>query len=290
MDDVCGVPRRGGTISRSEQATTAVVAEPVEAARTDVHEPRGAYLDETSGRQGDKRAWVWGAVTRGVTGGVRRSRGGAGARALWGEGWRGLLVTDRYRADHGYPVRWRQLRWAHWWRDVAAMRGRGGVAEEMGTALLEQAHPMLVWWHRVREGTLPRSTLRSSLRPLRREMDRLLEAGRRCGVPPTEGTCRDILQRRQALWTFVQGAGVEPTHNAAERSMRSGVLWRQGSFGTQSEAGSRFVETLMTVGATLKQHKRTVLASLTAAHDAALRGEVAPSLLPAHDMESHWAA
>ena len=72
--------------------------------------------------------------------------------------------------------------------------------------------------------------------------------------------------------------------------MRSGVLWRKGSVGTQSEAGSRCVETMMTVGATLQQHKRHVRAYHPAAHEAALRGEVAPSLLPAHDMESHWAA
>jgi hypothetical protein len=39
---------------------------------------------------------------------------------------------------------------------------------------------------------------------------------RRCGVPKTEGTCRDILKRREALWTFVQVEGVEPTNNAAE--------------------------------------------------------------------------
>jgi hypothetical protein len=40
--------------------------------------------------------------------------------------------------------------------------------------------------------------------------------GSRCGVPKTAGTCRDILKRREALWTFVQVAGVEPTNHAAE--------------------------------------------------------------------------
>src|SRR5436853_1196506 len=34
--------------------------------------------------------------------------------------------------------------------------------------------------------------------------DSLLEAGSTCDVPKTEGTCRDILKRREALWTFVQ--------------------------------------------------------------------------------------
>jgi transposase len=99
-----------------------------------------------------------------------------------------------------------------------------------------------------------------------------------------------ILKRREALWTFVQVAGVEPTNNAAERSIRPGVLWRKGSFGTQSEEGSRFVESMMTVVSTLKQQQRNVLAYLTAACEAALRGETAPSLLPANAQKAQAAA
>jgi len=149
---------------------------------------------------------------------------------------------------------------------------------------------MFGWLHRVREGTWQRSTFRSYMSPLRQEVERLLEAGSRCGVPTTEGTCREMLKRREALWTFVQVEGVEPTNNTAERAIRPGVQWRKGSFGTQSEEGSRFVESMMTVVTTLKQQKRNVLEYLTAAHEAALRGEAAPSLLPARERESQAAA
>src|SRR5207245_1843895 len=165
-----------------------------------------------------------------------------------------------------------------------------GRSEEIGEALLAQAHQMFTWWHRVREGALKRASFRSSMTPLRREVERLLEAGSRCGVPKTEGTCRDILKRREVLWTFVQIEGVEPTNNTAERSICPGVLWRKGSFGTQSAEGSRFVESMMTVVATLKQQRRNVLEYLTAACEAALLGEEAPSLLPASDRKSQAAA
>jgi len=175
-------------------------------------------------------------------------------------------------------------------RDFEAIRGRGRASEEIGEALLEQAHPMFAWWHRVREGTWKRSTFRSYMTPLRREVERLLAAGSQCGVAKTEGTCREILKRREALWTFVQVEGVEPTNNTAERSIRPGVQWRKSSFGTQSEDGARFVESMMTVVATLKQQQRNVLEYLTAAHEAALRGEAAPSLLPAREMASQAAA
>jgi transposase len=291
MDEVFGVPMSVGTIIPLEQATIAAVAAPVEEARTYVHEQAVAHLDETSWCQGGKRAWVWVAVTSLVTVFlVRMSRGGQVARALLGEQFSGILVTDRYRAYNWYPVRWRQLCWAHVLRDVEAIRGRGGVCEEIGDALLAQAHQMFSWWHRVREGTLKRSTFRSYMTPLRCEVERLLEAGSQCGVAKTEGTCQEILKRREALWTFVQVDGVEPTNNTAERALRPGVLWRKGSCGTQSEEGSRFVANMMTVVATLKQQQRNVLEYLTAAHEAALRGEAAPSLLPKSAQKSQAAA
>lgn len=80
---------------------------------------------------------------------------------------------------------------------------------------------MLAWWHRVREDRWQRSTFRSSRSPLRWEVERLLEAGRRCGVLTTEGTCRKIWQRRAAVWACVQVEGVDPTKHTAV--LRPGV-------------------------------------------------------------------
>jgi transposase len=291
LADLFGVPMSVGTIIQSEKTTTEVLAEPVEEARGYVQDQGVAHLDETSWREAGKRAWLWVAVTSLVTVFlIRMSRGSRVARELLGEHFSGILVTDRYSGYNWYPVRWRQLCWSHVLRDFEAMRGRGGTSEAIGEALLEQAHQMFTWWHRVREGTLKRSTFRSYMTSLRREVERLLEAGSQCGVAKTEGTCREILKHRQALWTFVQVEGVEPTNNSAERAIRPGVQRRKMSFGTQSEAGSRFVESMMTVAATLKQQKRNVLEYLTAAHEAALRGEAPPSLLPDCEMESQAAA
>jgi transposase len=291
MHEVFDVPLSVGTISQLEQATTAAVAAPIEEARAYVHAQAVAHLDETRWRQGEKPAWLWVAATMWVTVFVvRLSRGGHVARELLGTTFAGILVTDRYSAYNWYPVRWRQLCWAHLLRDFAAMRDRGGCSEALGDALLGQAYQMFTWWHRVRAGTLQRSTFRSYMTPLRREVERLLEAGSRCGVPKTAGTCRDILKRREALWTFVQVDGVEPTNNTAERAIRPGVLWRKGSFGTQSEEGSRFVESMMTVVATLKQQQRHILAYLTAVCEASLRREAAPSLLPRSDQQSQAVA
>ena len=259
----------------------AALAQPVAEARAYVQAQPVAYLDETGWREGRARAWLWAAVTTWVTVFVvRLSRSGQVAQELLGEQFWGYLVTDRWSAYAWYPPWRRQVCWAHLLRDIEAMIERGGGSHAMGEALRAQARQMVHWWHRVRDGTLTHASVASSMWPVRREVERLLNAGQTCGVPKTEGTCREILKLRQALWTCVRHEGVEPTHNAAERAIRPGVLWRKGSFGTQSPDGSRFVDTQMTVVATLKQQHRHVLACVTAACEAALHGEAAPALLP----------
>ena len=160
------------------------------------------------------------------------------------------------------------------------MIARGGRAQEIGEALQAETRPMFHWWHRGRDGTRAHPTFARYRWPVRREMERLLDAGQTWGVPKTEGTCRELLKLRQGLWTFGRHAGVEPTNNAAAQAIRPGVLWRKGSFGTQSPEGSRVVEAMMTVVATLKQQHRNILDYVTAACEAVLWGEPAPSLLP----------
>ena len=83
---------------------------------------------------------------------------------------------------------------------------------------------------------------------------------------------------RSWLWTFLDHDGVEPTNNAAERSLRHAVIWRKLSFGTQSEKGSRFVETLLTVIETCRQQSRNVFQFLTTAIEARFANQNAPSL------------
>jgi hypothetical protein len=136
------LPWRVGTSSQWEHATRAAVAAPVEAARAYVPTPKVAHRDETSWRQGDKAAWLGVAVTTwGTVVVVRLSRGGHVARELWGQTFAGILVTDRSRAYHGYPVRGRQRCWAHWLRDFEARRGRGGCSEALGGCLASAGVP-----------------------------------------------------------------------------------------------------------------------------------------------------
>jgi transposase len=96
----------------------------------------------------------------------------------------------------------------------------------------------------------------------------------------TVRTCRQILKLEPALWLFVMLDGVEPTNNAAERAIRPAVIWRRTSFGSQTQAGSHFVQRMLTVVTTLKSQRRNVLEFLTQAISAKRQGQPTPSLLP----------
>jgi transposase len=100
------------------------------------------------------------------------------------------------------------------------------------------------------------------------------------GCAKTAAVCRDLLRLEPALWTFTRIDGVEPTNNAVERGFRHPAQWRRSSHGTESAAGSRFVEQILTVVATCRQQGREVLDYLTECCQTYQHGETPPSLLP----------
>ena len=92
----------------------------------------------------------------------------------------------------------------------------------------------------------------------------LLEKAVAADIKRLSGSCQDIIEHKEALWTFVDRVNVEPTNNHAERELRAFVLWRKKSFGSQSERGDRFAERIMTTIHSLRKQGRSVLRYLTA--------------------------
>src|SRR5262245_20466737 len=95
LEDLFGVSMGLGTIANLEQASAQVLAEPVAEARAYVQAQPAAYLDETGWRERRQRAWLWAAVTAGVTVFVvRLSRSAKVAHELLGEHFWEYVVTD----------------------------------------------------------------------------------------------------------------------------------------------------------------------------------------------------
>lgn len=118
------------------------------------------------------------------------------------------------------------------------------------------------------------------MRSVQRRVESLLAEGAAVPNSKTARTCAKLLKRTDALWTFLYVEGVQPTNNTAERTVRHGVLCRKTSYGTHSEEGSRFVERILSVHATLRQQRRNILHFVHDACRAVLDGTPAPSLLP----------
>jgi len=262
--EVLGVEVAVGEIGRIEPTGTQAVA-PAVADALLYGQTHDTNVAETPWGEHDQRRWLWTVVTVQVSVfAVAAARGAAGLEALRGELYAGVVTSDRATAYDPRPLRERQICWAHLARDFQAMIDRGGPAQPLGEALLEQAQVLFAWWHGVRAGTWARSTFQQYGSTLRASFRGELENGAAGACPKTAATCRELLAREAALWTVVRGEGVEPTNNAAERRLRHAVQWRKTSYGTQSEHGSRFVAHILTVVASCQQQGRKVLASLTA--------------------------
>ena len=141
---------------------------------------------------------------------------------------------------------------------------------------------MFEYWHGYKDGVLTRQELQRWLRPLQRDIQQLLERGAKADIKRLSGSCDDILAHRDALWTFVQREGVEPTNNHAELELRDFVLWRKRSFGSQSQRGDRFAERVMTVVRTARKQGKAVLDFMVRSLTAHVDGTAPPGLLGAH--------
>ena len=276
--DLFGLTISTGMVCKLEQATSDSLETPVEELREYVR-TRDAGADETSWRENRSKAWLWVAVTKVATVfTIASSRGAKVIRDMLGENYDRVLTSDRWTAYTW--IKRRQLCWAHLRRDFQAMIDRENCGSEIGKSLLERSDQLFHWWHRVRDGTLARSSFQKYVGPLRRAVREHLERGAECSCKKTAGTCRKLLKQESAMWTFVWVEGIEPTNNGAERVLRHAVLWRKSSGGTDSEAGSRFVERMLSVVATCRQQNRNVLDFLIACCGAPREGSTPPSLLP----------
>jgi transposase len=278
--DVFNTPLCAGQVCAVEAQVTAATKAVVSELRDYVRR-QPANVDETGWRQNRQRVWLWTVVTRTVTVfTIALSRAALVAQELVDPSAKQVITTDRYKSYLWLPLNQRQICWAHLIRDFQAMVDRRNASSALGEELLCCAQDMFTWWYRVRDGTLSRSSFQRYIAELRPWIRSQLEAGSVDGCAKTAGTCRDILAVEPALWTFVRVAGIEPTNNAAERALRHAVQWRKTSYGTDSEAGSRFVENILTIVASCRQQGRNVLEYLTACCRARLNRAFPPTLLP----------
>ena len=113
--------------------------------------------------------------------------------------------------------------------------------------------------------------------PIKAKLEKLLSKGAEY-EGPLAGKCRRIYSERADLWTFVEDEKVDPTNNFAERTIRSAVLWRKGSFGTQSARGAVYVERIMTACVTCRFQNKSMIEFLRDTYRCHVEGKEKPRL------------
>jgi transposase len=268
-----------GGVSKMEKRVAAMLGPPVAEIAAYLQLSKSAHGDETGWRERLRRSWLWvGATCQVAVFLIRTSRGGVVARELFGPAYAGTICTDRWSAYNAFALR--ALCWAHLLRDFTAMVERH-KSPWHGHRLGLLARAILGHWQSWANGEIDRATLTALTIPLRTRFETVLGwTAKNAPGPKAQGIARDLLGRLDELWRFLDDPLVHPTNNLAERLLRYAVIYRKLSFGTDSAAGSRYIERLLSTAATLSLQNRNLFAYLTEGMTAHFAGKPAPSLLP----------
>lgn len=279
LGTLLGQPCSASLTVKIQNQVTAAVRSSYEVLAAELPTQGQLNIDETGTKEANGKAWLWTFVARTFTVfAVRATREATALTAFLGEAFQGIVNCDR--AKMYWQLGSLQWCWAHLKRDFQAMIDSGTVPGKwLGSRLRRATCELFEHWADYRAGRISWAALRRRMGPVRRKVEGLLLRGKQSGDADVRGTCRELYEHRQWLWTFLQHQGVEPTNNAGERALRHAVIWRKLSFGTQSASGSRFVETMLTVIETCRQQGHNVFTFLTAAVEAHLAHRPEPSLL-----------
>jgi len=278
VSQTLGCPISLGSIGQREKELREALDRSYRQLLAGIREAPIKYVDETGWKLHGQDRWLFvGACKNKAVFRIERTRTRPALLQLL-DAKQGIICSDRHGIYDLWPLRRRQLCWAHLKRDFTAMSERSGFAQTLGRQLLEITANVFALWRALCRRRINRKALRRGIVPLRRQMRRALESGAGCGQKKTVGLCKSLLKREKALWRFVTTPEVEPTNNFAERMLRPAVIWRKKSFGSHSLGGCRYVERILSVIQTLRLRGVNVLDYLSAAVAAHRKGLPPPAI------------
>lgn len=278
LQDVLNVPCSPGWVVKLQNFATGALRPAYDDLVARLPDEPRLNIDETPTKQAKLKAWLWTFVAATFTVfSLRKSRKADALHDHLGENFAGVVGCDR--AKMYFSIDKVQWCWAHLIRDFQSwIDGPDATAKRLGHDLMRPITRLFELWWNVRDGTLTREEFREQSQHDRDEIDSLLLRGVHLATGKPRATCVELRRHRARLWAFAEHDGVEPTNNAAERALRQAVIWRKLSFGTQSAAGSRFVETMLTIIETCRQQGRSAYAFAIEALTARHAGKPAPTL------------
>ena len=278
LSDLLGVAISVGAVSAIEKRVSEAIKPAFEEAWSKVPDSPVKHADGTSWRQCNVLMSLWVVATAMFTVfKIIKSGNRATLEPLLGPA-RGILVSDRDSSLTFWAMKNRQICWAHLLRKFVLFSERDGPAGAIGREFLSYTSLVFEYWHAQKAGEITRKEFQSWMAPVRIGFETLLARASAAGIRGLSGCCANMAKHKEALWTFVDNHGVEPTNNHAERELRAFVMWRRRCFGAQSERGNDFAERIMTIAHTARKQERDVLRFLEDSCNAVITGDAAPSL------------
>jgi len=223
------------------------------------------HADETSWRTEGHNGYAWLFCTEDTSlYRFRGTRSGRVAREVFGnKSLPGVLVVDRYKGYNRMPCSL-QYCYAHLLRDVKDLDKAFPEDAEVH-AFVEALVPRLASAISLRGLGLPR---RSFLRQATQIKSKILASVNHPAHHPALQTMQEVFREHaDRMYHWADDPRVPADNNRAERELRPLVIARKISFGSQSEAGAKTRETLMTVLHTLRKRVPDVATAFQAALD-----------------------
>lgn len=280
LGDLLNIPCSPAWTVKIQNLVSNAIEAPYQELRDELGSQKQLFVDESPTKEKREKAWLWVAVASMFTVfGIFGNRKRESLKAFIGD-YQGIILNCD-RAKMYFDGKQLQWCWAHLKRDIQKLiDSPDRQVKRLGDDLIRQQKLLFQHWRRYRSGEIKWSTFQKEVRPIRKEFDALLLRGVFSGNKNLVGICDELYTRRQHLWTFTHVEGVEPTNNPAERALRPAVIYRKLSFGTQSPAGSRYLERILTVSETCRQQGRNAYQFLIEAMEASYDSRTAPSLVP----------
>ncbi len=278
--DLFGIGLSVGSVNAICQRASQVLAKPHEALIASVLGSPAVNVDETGWRTAGEGRTLWTATTpEAAVFRIAEDRHRDRLCELIGPDFKGIVSSDRWWAYDHLDCECRQACWQHLKRDW--QRHAEGLAEQktFGEAGLALTARLFRAWHAF-DAHQDRHRLEREMKPIQTELRKLLERAARKSKRTRYHArfARNLLKIWPALWTFVTAEGVEPTNNAAERSLRGPVIHRKLSHGTRSDDGERFIERALSASVTCRLQGRSLFTYLAELLAASARGDPLPTL------------
>jgi transposase len=284
-----GITVSVGAVDNMIRRVSRVLHDPWRELHEAIKVAEAVHADETTWLCRSDPCWLWTATTAAlVCYRIDPRRTQEAAQRLLGADFGGFVITDRYVGYHWLDVLQQQLCWSHLIRQLTDLSERPGPPGRLGAQLLDLAGQVFAC-HRAHAPALAGAdhpdapglvALREQLAPLRDRFRALLERGAAGSHAKTRRFCAGILEEYDALWTFCDVPGIDPTNNDAERAMRHPVILRKISGGTQSQRGNRWTERILSVTETCRRQRRSLRQYLLDAITANLHQQPIPTLVP----------